>query len=312
MTREELIQHLQYHFANVQKSERWVMYRLVNPIVDYACEQTKWLPFFEYVQASQVRTVQSVDIALLEDNKPRIYIEVKKIDKELSPDLVNKYLPDNLIGAVTNGCDWIFASQQKYLYLSLLHESGFRINEHDLDVIIDILRHPDHHHLVKIDAELEIETRVMKKKFSKPKSIQLQKAEKKDYPKSQFDSAQSALNAVNTRTDIPDLTRMFLLSFLSKANKHRRGIYFEMNENRFVWFDVNLHTQSNRLGRVLLKGGIPDILIFTQLVSKNPRLEQIVRSEIHKKTADMRLFRFVDPQVAKNFGEELGRIIGGQ
>lgn len=311
MTREELIQHLQYQFANVQKSERWVMYRLVNPIVDHACEATKWLPFFEYAQASQVRTVQTIDIALLENKIPKIYIEVKKIDKELSPDLVNKYLPDNLVGAVTNGCDWVFASQKKYLYLSLLHDNGSEIKEHDLDLIIDILRNPIPGHLSSIDADWEIETRVMKKKFAKPKSIQLQKAAKKDYPRSRFDSAQSALNAVNSRADIPDLTRTFLLSFLSSANKHRRDIYFEMNENRFVWFDLNLHTKSNRLGRVLLKGSIPDILIFTPLVSRNPHLEQIVRSEIHKKTADMRMFRFVAPQIAMNFGEELGRIISG-
>lgn len=93
MTFEELVNYLERQFAHPQPSERWAMYRLINPVIDYSTQETGLIPYFEYNQTSAHGTHQSVDIALLDkDSEPRIFIEAKRADRRVSPEQIEKYL----------------------------------------------------------------------------------------------------------------------------------------------------------------------------------------------------------------------------
>jgi hypothetical protein len=102
-----LIKLLENNFANSQPSERWAMYRLINPVVDYANQSLGYTPYFEYNQTSSHGTHQSVDIALLDETyTPRIFVEAKRADRKISPEQIEKYLDVMDHGVVTNGYIW--------------------------------------------------------------------------------------------------------------------------------------------------------------------------------------------------------------
>lgn len=154
MTFQDLCNQMDYHFRSPQKSERWVMYRIINPIVDFSCRsKPERIVFFEYNQPSSVGTVQSADIAVLEDNIPVILIEAKKADKEISPDLIAKYLSGTVFGIVSNGYWWIVVSsggQTRHLYLNLWKNK--RISEESLLDLIKILECSDPSEVQRISS----------------------------------------------------------------------------------------------------------------------------------------------------------------
>ena len=81
---DELISLLEHHFHDPQPSERWAMYRLITPVIDYANQSMGLFPYFEYNQTSSHGTHQSVDIALLDDQEiPRVLVEAKRADRKV-------------------------------------------------------------------------------------------------------------------------------------------------------------------------------------------------------------------------------------
>jgi hypothetical protein len=49
---QDLVMQLTAQYSNPQPSERWAMYRLINPVMDFANDSMGLLPYFEYNQTS--------------------------------------------------------------------------------------------------------------------------------------------------------------------------------------------------------------------------------------------------------------------
>lgn len=113
-----------------QPSERWVMYRILCPIIDASCIDSGFEPFFEYSLPSQPNSTLKVDIALLSGEKPVWYIEAKKFTRSLSPKMVEQYLHGDVMGAVTNGNYWIFLVQGRMAVIGpVLDSNAFPVEE---------------------------------------------------------------------------------------------------------------------------------------------------------------------------------------
>ena len=52
MLHTDLLQHLEEHLRSPQKSERWAMYRLIVPVVDFANATLGMSDYFEFNQTS--------------------------------------------------------------------------------------------------------------------------------------------------------------------------------------------------------------------------------------------------------------------
>lgn len=110
MNINELIDTLLPSLRDPQKSERWAMYRLIAPVVDFANITLGKMIFFEFNQTSAHGTSQSVDIALLSGAIPEVLIEAKRVGRVLSADQVDKYLVNGVRGIVSDGYHWILCN----------------------------------------------------------------------------------------------------------------------------------------------------------------------------------------------------------
>lgn len=124
MTINDLEQQISVHLASPQKSERWAMYRLIAPVVDFANASMGLTAYFEFNQTSEHKTSQSVDIALLDGLKPKVMIEAKRLDRRIAAEQISKYLCADVRGLVTNGMHWIMCSNGLNKTLCMLDNEG--------------------------------------------------------------------------------------------------------------------------------------------------------------------------------------------
>jgi len=161
MTRQELIKNLNYCFENSQPSERFAMYRLITPVVDFANELKGLNAYFEYNQTSEHRSHQSVDIALLGEDKPIVLIEAKRLRRRLSADQINKYLLEKTRGIVTDGENWILCLNGKNKNVNILSQFG-KVSDSELNEIIsDTQKEEEGLHKKSEKVETIIEERLL-------------------------------------------------------------------------------------------------------------------------------------------------------
>ncbi|MDR5763263.1 hypothetical protein [Caballeronia sp. LZ035] len=126
MDKQALIQNLVKHFAAPQSSERWAMYHLISPVVDFANLTSGLISYYEFQQPSAHKTFQKVDIALLDSvtRSPRVMVEAKQFRKPVSAELIRKYLKPGVRGAVTNGFHWVLCVDDNSKIVTLSSVDG--------------------------------------------------------------------------------------------------------------------------------------------------------------------------------------------
>ena len=64
MNYQDIIEVLEKNIKNAQKLERWVMYKLINPVVDYIFNDNKFTLYYEYHMPKTKEISQSLEIFL--------------------------------------------------------------------------------------------------------------------------------------------------------------------------------------------------------------------------------------------------------
>lgn len=113
MKKAELLVLLSDQLSVPQPSERWAMYRLIAPIVDYANGSLRLTPYFEFNQTSRHRTHHS---------HPQVLIEAKRLDRPITPEQIDKYLEGNVRGIVSNGVLWVLCRANAHACLEIYVE----------------------------------------------------------------------------------------------------------------------------------------------------------------------------------------------
>jgi hypothetical protein len=142
MNLSQLAEGLSFQFQYPQKSERWAMYRLIMPVVDFAEAASPRTVHFEYNQTSLHGTSQSVDIALLNDATEEVFLEAKRIDRLISSDQISKYMKDGVRGLVSNGIDWILCMEGQSRRIRIYDPDRRNVNQNGLEDIIGFIRNP--------------------------------------------------------------------------------------------------------------------------------------------------------------------------
>ncbi|QWV06626.1 hypothetical protein KQ246_19790 (plasmid) [Pseudoalteromonas shioyasakiensis] len=109
------------------------MYRLIVPIVDFANTSMNMEPYFEFNQTSAHKTSQSVDIALLDHEKPKVMIEAKRANRNIAPENIEKYLDNGVRGVVTNGFDWVLCHNSFHIVYSIWNNETNQVKVDSLE-----------------------------------------------------------------------------------------------------------------------------------------------------------------------------------
>ena len=307
MKKRELIKLLESQMRKPQQSERWVMYKIINPIVDYACELTSWYPYYEFPQAKLTPASQKIDIGIFENLEPRVFVEAKKIRKRIDPDLILPYLRGNIIGLVSNGYNWIIivknGSYYIYSYITIFN-NGLVI-EKNLDLIISSLTLRNPRDLVK-EIQYNWTTDVVEignnlKTFIPPYI----KAKKIYHEHQSFKNPSAGIKIIKSFENISNIQNSFCIHLLDEIKVNKENLYFEIRKSRMSWFFKPI----KRIGRIEFNGRKANILVKSEIVLNNPKLDKIVKSKVHSKHRGMRVFDIFDEDTTIIFGRELGKII---
>lgn len=297
MTRQELIKNLNYYLKNSQPSERFAMYRLITPVVDFANELMGLNTYFEYNQTSIHGSHQSVDIAMLDEDKPIVLIEAKRLRRRLSAEQINKYLVERTRGIVTDGENWILCLNGKNKNVNILNQFG-RVADSELDEIISFIRNEN----VNFDSS----TTENNSYISNTKPIFQKKEKTAIRTKNEISILETTIdlnNFIHATNRITELEKVFLLSFFKQMeNLANKSIICESRKTRISFFTKETH---KRVGRIELGKKNPDILILTELVEMDNSIENIIKSFPHDKGSHMRRFRLDEKQKAIEFGKKM-------
>lgn len=303
-----LIQALGEHLAHAQKSERWAMYRLIVPIVDFANSTLKLTPYFEFNQTSAHGTSQSVDIALLYGDTPVSMIEAKRVDRSIGADQIDKYLVEDVRGIVSNGVNWILCLNGQSKALCIWDEETQKVNEEDVEEIVDFLFGSKP---LSADWSRNREYIAAPIKPIKPKKPI--KALRRSNPKCVAVKAGQCLIEVRNLSKATELELAFLEALVRSVSDHHGDIpsrsRFEFRSSRVSFFDESQSTPTKRTGRIELGKRHPDILVLTEIVNASPSLSKIAPPAPHDKGPHMRRFRLPDESSAMAFGIALGKVI---
>jgi len=297
---DHLVSQLLLHFQAPQKSERWSMYRLITPVIDFANASRGLTVFFEFNQTSDHGRSQSVDIALLDGDKPLVLVEAKRAGRTISSDQIDKYLQNNERGLVSDGFHWILCRNRESS--RLLVYDGFQVNRDALGKLVAFIARGEVAGMTWTEHTVLAETAVQPKR---PKKAQ---------------TAIRASNPVVPTSDIAQLTEMVrqlppgsviqsallaaILSRLQDIGGIPAGLSWEVRSSRISVFDQNARGRgaSNRVARLLLGVINPDILVLNAVVDGFPTLSAIAKPTPHDKHPGMRRFRLGDENQATRFG----------
>jgi hypothetical protein len=312
MIKPDLICQIEKHLNSPQPSERWAMYRLITPVVDFANSDSKMglHPYFEFNQTSEHKTYQSVDIALLDKaNRPVVMIEAKRVDRLMYAEQIAKYLyltPD-VRGVVTNGIHWILCLNKQNKIISILDSKNKRVKESNFDAIVSFIR----------GEELEGDDWSSENQCIKPSIVpdRLRKeinGHRKSNPIDKVTDLKAMRNAVAKLSSSSKLDVTFfqaLLNGLERQGGFPPHLYGEVRSSRIVLFDNRITARSKRVARIELGKDQPDILVLTALTQLAKQLEITVAATPHDKGPHMRRFRLSDGSQASRFGGALAEAL---
>ncbi|MEH6585220.1 MAG: hypothetical protein V7720_01615 [Halioglobus sp.] len=304
MTIDDLIQLLEQHFQEPQPSERWAMYRLITPVVDYANQSMGLNPYFEYNQTSSHGTHQSVDIALLDDtDTPRIFIEAKRADRKVSPEQIEKYLDISDRGVVTNGYIWILCFEGKHEAITLFQD---RLVLDSLDKILDFITGSG-----KISGKVSTASDVYVNPVKPRRVVNKAKVSRPTHTVTVVSSQQEFMAFIDTAKNRPTNESALLLSIAKTLGQIPTPEYLkiETRKTRVSFSDERLSRNEKRMARIELGKAQPDLLIRTWVVDRHPEIADIAPPTIHDKGAHMRRFRLSSEEQAVAFGLALVSVL---
>jgi hypothetical protein len=298
MTKKELERLLTEHFQHPQSSERWAMYRLIAPVVDYANSSLGLTSYFEFNQTSEHGGHQSVDIALLNDDyQPLILIEAKRWDRTLTPEQIDKYLQDDVRGVVSNGALWLLCESGKHVCMDLFAESKLQIEA--LNTVVSFIRGARNDSLVFSSETAAYRTTVKPLKIEKTT-----KAGRKTHAISTVSTPAEFTKFVGSLEKTPVIEQILLRSIASALHEigQQEFLNIEARDTRISFFDSRINGRSKRVARIELGKQNPDVLVLTDVVEQGADLGAIVTPFMHDKGAHMRSFRIPDEGAAERFG----------
>lgn len=116
------------------------MYRLIAPMVDFANSTLGLEAYFEFNQTSAHGTSQSVDIALLDGQGPRVMVEAKRVDRRIAAEQISKYLHQDVRGLVTNGIHWVICLNERSRAISMYEPVGAKIVTESFNEVVAFIR----------------------------------------------------------------------------------------------------------------------------------------------------------------------------
>lgn len=307
MNRRDLIRRIQDHLDSPQKSERWAMYRLIVPVIDFANSTLGMQTYFEFNQTSTHGTSQSVDVALLDDRGPRVMVEAKRIDRRIAAEQISKYLTPEVRGLVANGVHWVLCHDGMSKAVSVRRPVDGLVAADALDEIVAFIRGE-----VLSDSGWSTD-----QKYMDP-VVRPQKLRKES-------SARRVSNPVQAATDIDamrcevtglsntsELEKLFLESMANQFEEQGGlpgHLRCEIRSSRVAFFDGRIPTGSKRVARIELGKNNPDVLVLTELAGSDTKLSKIAPATPHDKGPHMRRFRLSGDAQTKRFGEALAEVL---
>ncbi|MEO8460618.1 MAG: hypothetical protein ABI451_08825, partial [Dokdonella sp.] len=264
MSRRDLICRIQDHLNSSQKSERWAMYRLIVPVIDFANSTLRMRVYFEFNQTSMHGTSQSVDVALLDDDDaPRVMVEAKRVDRRIAAEQISKYLTPGVRGLVANGVHWVLCHDGMSKAVSVCRPVDELVAADALDEIVAFIRGE-----ILSDSGWSTE-----QKYMDP-VIRPQKLRKELSARRISNSVQAATDIDAMRSEVAGLSNASELEkrFLESMANQFEGqgglpghLRCEIRSSRVVFFDDRIPIGSQRVARMELGKKNPDILVLTRL-----------------------------------------------
>lgn len=296
----ELTEYLAKQFSLPQPSERWAMYRLINPVMDYANQALGLIPYFEYNQTSSHGTHQSVDIALLDrDEHPIVFIEAKRADRKVSPEQIEKYLDSTDRGIVTNGYIWVLCFDGQHEAVTLYHRT---LDDDALSKVIGFIQGS-----FTIAGKTNTTDDVYINPVKPRKIVNKVKISRPSHAVTVSSSQNEFVSFIADKQARPE-NELALLNAISDTLGTAEmpvALRIETRKTRVSFFDERLPRNDKRLARIELGKAQPDLLVRTWIVETHPELTDIAPTTIHDKGAHMRRFRLSNEEQSADFGKTL-------
>jgi hypothetical protein len=277
-----------------QLSERWVMYRLVCPLVDISCERSGLEPYFEYAQPNGPNSSIKVDIALLSQDCPIWYIEAKKYARAIHPEMVLAYLHDDVMGAVSNGNYWVFVIRGRTCKVGpILDASGAPLPAL-VEQVVELLACRSPEEALNVGEFTGSPVGLVRN--LEASSVQRRSGGKgtRVYAvKTTYTSLTAALNQALSSC-LPGSTTEYYLRRLRAASLEVSGGILEVSDNRLIW----QRRPQDRLARINLKSRQLEILIAAEVTEWIGAANIAARLKIHNKNPNMRQAFAPDPASA--------------
>lgn len=302
---DALVLHLVQHVSSSQKSERWAMYRLIMPIIDFANESLNFHPYFEYNQTSAHGTSQSVDIALLDGVEPRVMVEAKRANRKISAEQITKYLEPGVRGIVTNGVDWVLCLNGRNKVVSIHRGQSVAIDA--VQEVVNFVRGGELRDSGWLESQQYVVPTLKPEKLAKPTT------------------ARRVSNPITVVTNCAEMraeiVRLSTASYLDRvllnaiAEQFETEVQFpthlrcEVRSRRVAFFDEHSTSPSKRVARIELGRQQPDIIVLTALAESRPGILSIAPAAPHDKGLHMRRFRLDQEAQARQFGVELAKVL---
>ena len=305
LTFDELARELERSMNAPQPSERWALYRLIAPVIDYANRDLGLKVYFEFPQNSRHGSSQSLDVALLTGHgECHLLLEAKRVARDISIEQISKYLLTDCRAIVTNGGGWLLSDNGRTIAKRLFSSAKSEIDTAALADVIAFIKGE-----LNSDESWQFGNQILPALIITEAYHKLQKAFRRSnyaYSAADFDSAMCLLDS-HCRPSVVD--RAFLNELLRSCSA---GQLFpprfdvKIRSSRVVIVDrCPLDTGRKRLVRLEVGKGRSDVLVSSALAATSETLDSVVTGFAHDKGAHMRRFRLGDETVAKLFAKSL-------
>lgn len=272
-----------------QPAERWVMYRLVCPVVDAACETSGIDPFFEYSTPNGPNKRLSADIALIPAGRstPVWMIEAKKFERHVDPGMVDSYLVPGAMGVVTNGNQWIFKIAGKYLGIGPLLRPDGRVDETVYRRLVALIATLDEDSALALSDEWT-DTWTARTKAASPEIWKVSggKGTRAYHEMIRYETLQEAAAAARAHAQSGTLAANLLDQIIDAGRQVPVG-WIEVNKARMVWWLMH----GRRGARLNLTGRHMEMLVDNVILDQIGRQNVKASIKMHDKNIAMSMLK---------------------